>query len=252
MIKKHMWKTNQIKNFVLDIIFPQFCIQCGKEGGCLCPDCFEFIDILEYQFCPVCGKRLIRQNICNNCLGKTNLDGIFSASFYANFLIKKSVARLKYEPYVKNLSKTFADLIITHFSFLDNNRIRNVLRDSILIPVPISKEKRKIRNFNQAEEIARELSIKLNLPLYCDILLKIKSTSPQVGLPSWRRKENVENAFACLPDRQACANPGKTKNRKILLIDDVFTTGSTMEECAKTLKEAGAREVYAVVVAREF
>jgi ComF family protein len=245
MIKKYMWKTNQIKNFVLDIIFPQFCIQCGKEGGCLCPDCFNLIDILEYQFCPVCGKRLIQQNICDNCVDKTNLNGIFSASSYANFIIKKSVARLKYEPYLKNLSKTFADLIITHFSLLDNNRIRGILQNSILIPVPISKEKIKIRNFNQAQEIAKELSNKLNLPIFCDVLLKIKSTSPQVGLPSWKRKENVKNAFVC-------ANPGKTKNRKILLIDDVFTTGSTMEECAKTLKNAGARQVFAVVVAREF
>ena len=245
MIKKHMWKTNQIKNFVLDIIFPQFCIQCGKEGGCLCPDCFNLIDVLEHQFCPVCGKRLIGQNICNNCVEKTNLDGIFSASFYADFIIKKSVARFKYEPYLKNLSNTFADLIITHFSFLDNNRVNNVLRDSILIPVPISKEKKKIRNFNQAEEIAKELSSKLNILLYCDILLKIKSTPPQVGLPRWIREENVKNAFRV-------SNAKKIISRKILLIDDVFTTGSTMEECAKTLKDAGACEVYAVVVAREF
>lgn len=245
MIKKYMWKTNQIKNFVLDIIFPQFCIQCGKEGGCLCPDCFELIDILEYQFCPVCGKRLIGQSVCNGCVEKTNLDGIFSASFYANFIIKKSVARLKYEPYLKNLSKIFADLIITHFFLLDNNRIRDVLQNSILIPVPISKEKRKIRNFNQAEEIARELSDRLNLPLCCDVLLKIKSTPPQVGLPSWQREKNVKNAFVC-------ANPNKMISRKILLIDDVFTTGATMEECARILKESGAREVYAVVAAREF
>ena len=240
-----MWKTNQIKNFVLDIIFPQFCIQCEKEGGCLCPDCFNLIDILEYQYCPVCGKRLIEQNICNNCVEKTNLDGIFSAALYADFIIKKSVARLKYEPYLKNLSNTFANLIITHFFLLNNNHIRDVLRDSILIPVPISKDKRKIRNFNQAEEIAKELSIKLKLPLYCDILLKIKPTPPQVGLPSWRRKKNVKNAFEIF-------NIEKIKSRKILLIDDVFTTGSTMEECAKTLKAAGACEVFAVVVAREF
>ena len=240
-----MWKTKQIKNFVLDIIFPQFCIQCGKEGGCLCPDCFGLIDILEYQFCPVCGKRLTGQNVCDKCADKTNLNGIFSASFYANFVIKKSVARLKYEPYLKNLSNTFADLIITHFSLLNNNHIRDILRDSILIPVPLSKDKRKIRNFNQAEEIAKELSDRLNLPMYFDVLSKIKSTPPQVGLPSWKRKENIKNAFACV-------NPGKTKSRKILLIDDVFTTGSTMEECARTLKEAGAREVFAVVVAREF
>ena len=240
-----MWKTNKIKNFILDIIFPQFCIQCGKEGRCICHDCFSLIDILEYQFCPVCGKRLIGQNTCKGCVEKTNLDGIFSASPYSNFLVKKAIARLKYEPYVKNLSKTLADLIITHFYLLHNNYIRGILQNSILIPVPISKDKRKIRNFNQAEEIAKELSSKLNIPLFCDVLLKIKSTRGQVGLPSWERKENVKDAFGIL-------NAKKITSRKILLVDDVFTTGSTMEECARTLKHAGAREVYAVVAAREF
>jgi ComF family protein len=240
-----MWKRNQIQNFVLDAIFPQFCIQCGKEGKYLCSDCFNLIDILEYQFCPVCGKRLIGQNICKGCVEKTNLDGIFSASPYSNFLVKKVLARLKYEPYLKNLSKTLADLIITHFYLLRNNRIQGILQDSILTPVPISKDKRRIRNFNQAEEIAKELSCKLKIPLRCDILLKTKSTPQQVGLPSCERKENIKNAFGIL-------NAKKMTSKKILLVDDVFTTGATMEECAKTLKRACACEVYAVVAAREF
>ena len=240
-----MWKRNQIQDFILDAIFPQSCVQCDREGKCLCSDCFNLIDILEYQFCPVCGKRVIGQNVCKGCVKKTNLDGIFSASPYSDFLVKKAIVRLKYEPYLKNLSKTLADLIITHFYLLHNNHIRGILQDSILIPVPISKDKMKIRNFNQAKEIARELSMKLQLPLFSDVLLKTKSTPQQVGLPLWKRKKNIKNAFVIF-------NSNKIISKKILLIDDVFTTGSTVEECAKTLKDAGAREVYAIVAAREF
>jgi predicted amidophosphoribosyltransferase len=150
-----MWRTREIQNFVLSIIFPQFCLQCGKETNMvnLCPDCFATIEILEYWFCPVCGKRLADKGVCNNCVSKTNLIGIFSASPYIDPLVKKIIGYLKYEPYLKDLSKTLADLIITHFSLLNNDNVNRILQNSILVPVPSTKDRIRIRNFNQAEEI---------------------------------------------------------------------------------------------------
>jgi ComF family protein len=257
-----MWRTREIQNFVLSIIFPQFCLQCGKETNMvnLCPDCFATIEILEYWFCPVCGKRLADKGVCNNCVSKTNLIGIFSASPYIDPLVKKIIGYLKYEPYLKDLSKTLADLIITHFSLLNNDNVNRILQNSILVPVPSTKDRIRIRNFNQAEEIAKELSTMLNIPLANNVLFKIKPTPTQVGLPLCQRKQNIKNAFACPPASLCEAlragknseNLRRTKSKKILLVDDVFTTGATMEECAKTLKRAGAREIWAITAAREF
>ncbi len=244
-----MWKTAEIQNFVLDIIFPQFCIQCGKETDkiCLCPDCFGTIEILEYRFCPVCGKQLADKTVCDNCASKTNLNGVFSASPYSDPLVKKIINYLKYEPYLKNLSKALSDLIIAHFFLLNNKNLNNILQNSALIPVPSTKNRLKTRNFNQAEEIAKQLSIILNIPLASNVLFKIKQTRPQAGLSLRQRKQNIKNAFAA-----DSKNLRKIKSRKILLVDDVFTTGATIEECAKELKRNGAREIWAITAAREF
>ena len=113
-----------------------------------------------------------------------------------------------------------------------------------LIPVPLFKRKLKKRGFNQAEEIAKELSRVLKIPLISDNLIKTKETPPQVNLSEKEREENLKNAFFC-------KNPALIKQKKIFLIDDVYTTGSTMEECAKTLKQSGAKEIWGIVVARE-
>lgn len=240
-----MWKTNKIKKFLLDIIFPQFCVLCAREGYCVCPDCLSAVSILEHQFCPVCGTRCFKRNICKNCAKKTNLSGVFSAAPYSDYVVKKSLSFLKYEPYIKDLSNILADLIITHFHILDNNRANQALNKAILIPVPLSKQKMKIRNFNQSEEITKHIAARLKLQLANNVLIKTKPTLSQVGLPLRQRKENIIDSFAC-------ANPGAIKNKKIMLVDDVFTTGSTLEECARVLKSAGAKEIYAATAAREF
>jgi len=107
----------------------------------------------------------------------------------------------------------------------------------------LEKRKLKQRGFNQAEEIAKELSSFLKIPLVSDCLTKIKETLPQVELSGKKREENIKGVFLV-------KNNEKTRGRKVLLVDDVYTTGSTMEEAARVLKTAGAKEVWGVVVAR--
>lgn len=236
-------KINKNKNFLIDLFFPKFCFNCGKEGEYLCSDCLALIDILEEQYCLVCGKRVIDGKTCLRCRSKTKIDGLYFAVSYQNKLIKKLISQFKYKPFIKDLSKILASLIITHF-YLSNKLDFLVSEKSILAPVPLTRKKLKLRGFNQSVEIAKELSLLLKISLVSNALIKIKNTQPQIELSKEERKENIKGAFLC-------KNVERIKDKKIFLIDDVFTTGATMEECAKVLKSAGAREVWAITVARE-
>jgi ComF family protein len=111
------------------------------------------------------------------------------------------------------------------------------------MPVPLGKRRLKWRGFKQAEELAKELSSFLKIPLVSDCLIKIKETLPQVELSEKEREENIKGVFKIKNDE-------KILGKKILLVDDVYTTGSTMKECARILKRAGAKEIIGIVIAR--
>lgn len=234
-------KKRVIKDFLLKTFFPKFCFNCQKEGSYLCPDCQATMDILENDFC-LCenASRLPQAGKCFLCR-KKYLNGLYFAVSYKNKLAKKLIHQLKYEPYIKELSTTLASLIITHFDLIQKGFTGE---NFILIPVPLTKKKLKTRGYNQSEEIAKELSKKLGIPLAGDCLTKQKETRSQMELKKEERASNLKDAFAVLAAE-------KISGKKILLVDDVYTTGATLEECAKTLKRTGAIEVWGITVARE-
>ncbi len=234
-----MWKG------FLDIFFPQFCLACRKEGDLICKDCLSTIEISEFNFCPFCQKpkRVFGNGKCE-IHQKMNLDGLFNPTSYKDLLVKKLITKLKYEPFLKTLSSPLAFLIISHFLLTENKLIAEAPESSFFIPVPLSPARKRWRGFNQSEEIARELSIFFNVPVSFNNLIKIKTTQPQIELKKEEREKNVQGAFEL-------KNPQIIRGKRIFLIDDVFTTGSTMEECSKTLKQAGAHQVWGIVVARE-
>lgn len=216
-----------MKNFFLRLLFPKFCLGCQKQGIYLCQDCEALIDIV-------------------NSVSKefTNLSCLYWAADYENFIVKKIIQNFKYKPFVKDLAKTLALLIIIYFQNLEKSvEFLKRKEDFLLVPIPLSRKRLKWRGFNQAEEIAKQLSGFLEIPMSCNTLIKTKNTMPQLNLPQEARKENVKGAFSC-------EKPEIIKHKKILLIDDVFTTGSTLEEAARILKGAGARDVQGIVVAR--
>ena len=254
---------SSIKEFILDILFPRFCLSCGKEGTWLCEDCFSLIDIFKRQYCPFCPypKIVLDGRTCNSCRKSKKLAGLYCAVSYDDFIIKKLINQFKYEPYIKELSKPLALLIATHLVHLNpvrdyrnrekaqkegiSNGVNNLsnFKEFILIPIPLHKKKMKQRGFNQAEEIGKELSKILKIPIFNNVLAKIKQTPAQVELKKEQREKNVKGVFRC-------QKPKLVRNKKILLIDDIFTTGSTMEECADVLKTAGAKQVWGMAVAR--
>lgn len=229
------------KNFLLDLLFPKLCFGCQREGSYLCPDCLATLEIMESCFC-LCQKpsRIPWPGKCRNCQSSA-LDGIYFSVSYENALIKKLIRRLKYEPYAKELSQPLALLIITHFNLIQKHFNQD---EYALVAVPLTKSKLKKRGFNQSEEIAKILSKSTKIPLISDCLTKEKKTSSQMELSREERLKNIKGSFSV-------KNAVKIKSKKILLVDDVFTTGSTMQECARILKQAGAKKVWGAAVARE-
>jgi len=197
---------------------------------------------LDRQYCPFCfpPKITIDGKTCQSCKETKKLKGLFCAASYENFIVKKAISRFKYKPYLKDLAPVLVSLIIAHLAKI--NKLSD-FGDFWLAPVPLHKRKLKLRGYNQAEELAKEISKVFKIPLLNNALIKTKNTPAQVELKKEERRENIKNAFLC-------KNPGAIKNKKILLVDDVFTTGATMEECARVLKNKGAKEVWGMVAAR--
>lgn len=231
-----------IQKILLDILFPPFCIRCGSENVWLCQDCAGLIEIWEDQYCPFCTAPQIVPDgkTCAKCRNNHVLAGLFCATSYDNKLVSYLIRQFKYEPKLARcLAAPLASFIITHFRLIN----KKDFTDYLWIPIPLHKKKLKWRGFNPAAELARELTQSLGGNLQEEALQKMRETPDQITLPKEKRITNLRNVFFC-------KNPTAVRGKKILIVDDVFTSGATMEECAKTLKAAGAKEVWGVAAAR--
>ena len=246
---------NKIKTFLTDLFFPKFCLGCQKEGIYLCDDCRALLEISEFNYC-LCEskgapKRLmtnpsIKEQVgkCNKCQDK-KLAGLFFALPYKEKpLTKKLIYQFKYAPYLKDLAKTLASILVEHLVLTEKNTDK-IWKNSILVPVPLDIEKLKNRGYNQSEELANELSKIINVPVVSNVLIKIKHTDSQMKLKKHEREKNVEGAFMVKKPFDFA------QGKKIFLVDDVYTTGSTMQECARVLRDAGAKTVWGICLARE-
>jgi len=239
----------RLKNLVLDILYPKFCINCKKEGFYLCEDCLSLIEILDKQYCPFCfpAKTAIGGKTCLTCQKTHYLNGLYFACSYENPTIKKLIADFKYEPYMKDYAELLAFFLISHLANL--NKTFSNFKEFIIIPVPLFIKKQKIRGYNQAEEIAKKVSEILEIQLLLNVLIKTRPTISQTKLKREERQKNIANSFSISKNWDP-SSPNNLIGRKVLLVDDVFTTGGTMDECSRILKEAGAKEVWGMAVAR--
>lgn len=222
-------------NAILDIIFPEKCISCQKFGVSLCLDCIKKVPKAERE----------------------SANWIFPIFDYRNPIIKKSLWFLKYKG-KRRLANVFADIIyeeileeLSELSMMEN------FIEPILIPIPLSIKRYRERGFNQAELICKEL-IKinetrngLNLKLENNILVKTKETEHQARIKERNlRLKNLSGSFAMENNRgDLKQNIDLIKNKNIILIDDITTTGATLNEARKILKQNGARKVIAFTVA---
>jgi ComF family protein len=245
-----------VENFLTNILFPKFCFGCEREGNFLCQDCRHLLGILEWDYC-LCSKgphslpgRIFLDKInngkCKNCSSK-KLAGLYFAVPFGSPVVKKMIHQFKYG-HLKSLAEPLASLLIEHFTLAKTNK-EEIWADSVLMPVPLHIKKQKDRGYNQSEELAKELSKVLKIPVISDMLTKIKNTESQMKLKKEAREENLINAFKISGGMSDI--PPLAKFKKIFLVDDVYTTGSTMEECAKILKKAGVKSVWGIAIARE-
>jgi ComF family protein len=230
----------------LDILFPPRCHICktlAPPGADLhlCPNCTEQIEFITYPLCPQCGLPLATErgsdHRCGSCIIHPPPFSAARAATIYNGHVQEMIHRFKYQNQV-HLRRPLSLLTARHLSsFITHHQ------PEIVIPVPLHRKRLKDRGFNQALLIAESISTICTTPLIRHNLRRIRWTEPQISLKAEERASNLRGAFA-LHDSSAI------KGKKVLLIDDVFTTGSTVIECAKTLKQGGAKEVVVITVAR--
>jgi ComF family protein len=227
--------------FILDVLFPIRCISCDKEGEWICQKCFKKIEIKKNQSCPKCFSKNKDGAYCDKCSVYSKMRGVVIAGTYEDKLLQKAVHILKYK-YVKDLCKPLARILQKGFIiWYKHNKVE--LENIILIPVPLHKKKENKRGFNQAEFLAGELSLKIGVDMNSNILKRIKHTKAQAKQDSLARRKNIKGAFF--------AESGiSLKDKIIFIIDDVCTTSSTLEECAKEIDKLNPKEIWGLVLAR--
>ncbi|MBR3697439.1 MAG: ComF family protein [Clostridia bacterium] len=214
-------------------------------------------------YCKICGKQS-RKELCDNCyLRFKKYEDLHIINFKKDdipFKLKYQFERrnLDYLIYLFNYKKSIRKLILNYKFFnqfylskvfseiiFKNEKLCRILKFyDIIIPVPMHKNKLKVRGYNQAELLAIDLCEKLNFKYYKNILIKTVNNKKQSSLSEKERYENIKNVYKIL-------KPEKIKNKNIILVDDICTTSATLEECAKILKKNGARKVTAVVIAKD-
>ncbi|MEE9487603.1 MAG: ComF family protein [Candidatus Brocadiales bacterium] len=231
-----------------NLLYPAHCFSCGKslhneDREYLCAQCSNGISHITGVRCPRCGMglgnyALFSQEGCAECKSQgLRFDGAFSAAYYEG-AIKELIHRFKYGKQ-EFLAKPLAKLIVRHFREIDYNRPRI----DIVAAVPLHRKKRRERGFNQADLLGRNAGKLLGLEVCLGGLKRTRNTRSQTIQSYFRRRENVRGAFLV-------KKPEYFKGKDILLVDDVLTSGLTASECAKVLKEAGARKVYVLTVAK--
>lgn len=229
----------------IDILLPQTCLGCKTEGFFLCKICQEGIDEYPYFTCPICKQRRVDGRLERKCGRESGLTRFVGAPLpYSDELVKKTIHAFKYQ-YAKEIAHALSQILCR---FLDKNNFPDHIASTktrmLLTPVPLSDFRERERGFNQASEIARLISPHFDIPLAEKLLRKDAYTRPQADIHDKEtRAANIAGAFAV-------AHPEEVKGKVILLLDDVYTTGATMRECATVLRGAGAAEVWGLTVAR--
>ena len=237
---------NIILKGLLDLIYPPLCQACGKKLEVfnrlfLCEVCYNNIRWINPPFCKRCGKSIgydedIR-SVCESCKTKTYyFDSCYSVCVYEG-TIRECIHKFKYNAKLA-LGALFTDLM-TDFA----EKHIDIQGFDCIIPVPLHRVKHRERTFNQAALLAASLSKKFKLPLLGNTLTRIRLDKPQIMLPKNRRLKDIKDAFKIRKSHLL-------KNKAVLLIDDVFTTGATVNECSRILKEAKVKKIEVLALAR--
>ena len=240
-----MVSVTQFFHALLDIVLPPICHICHSfipDAGALhiCPACRDRLPVVSSPLCPLCGIPFIgtgNDHRCGACLTHPPYFDTARAPYLYEGPIRDLIHSFKYNQRT-HLRYPLALLTLDGLSRLVPDG-----QPQLIVPVPLHRSRLRQRGFNQAVLLGRVLSRRLSLPMLPDALVRIRPTEPQITLSATERRVNVKGAFRV-------NRPGRIAGTRILLLDDVMTTGSTMDECAKELKKAGAESVVAATIAR--
>jgi ComF family protein len=233
-------------NDVSDVIFPPRCLGCGEifhplNRKVFCPACEEEVKFITGSLCPVCGTTFsdspAGSHLCGDCLENEPYFSRARAVFSYETIILDVIHQFKYGSNISVgalLASLMADFSFPDVDFSDH---------SLIIPVPLHIKRLRQRGFNQSLLLARALAKKWQIPVNFSLLKRHKFTLTQTGLHKTDRKQNIKGVFE-VSDKKNIAD------KNVILVDDVYTTGATINECAKTLTKAGAQKVTVLTLAR--
>lgn len=220
---------------IIDWIYPPLCCNCGKIGYEICKDCFTALELnLFSNHCKICGQDNETDYVCSLCKSQEpQYDFIRSWGIYSGIL-REIIHAFKFNRRIG---------LINYLTLSAVECIQNWNPSvDLIVPVPLSKKRIRSRGYNQSSILAKSIAQKLQIDFSSLAVKRIKNTRTQVGLNARERKVNVANAFEA--DSSIC------KGHSILLVDDIITTGSTLNECAKAIKNADGNFVYVFTLAK--
>lgn len=228
---------------VINLIYPPslYCVACdsfidSSRKYNLCDNCIGKMMWIQDKVCHVCGRPLEEEGvgICYDCAeNDKSFDGGFSCTAYGLYE-RKIIADFK-KSGKAYLARTLGEILYDRIVIED-------LKINGIIPIPVHKERLRTRGFNQTELMGRYLSRKTGWPMITDAVIRVKKTRAMKQLDRWDRAQNMKGAFQVI-------KPDKIKNKSLVVLDDIYTTGATMEECCKVLKAHGAQKVYILTFA---
>lgn len=223
----------------LDLLFPPACVSCGEAGAALCPACAQRVQPVSGPLCDHCGRQQAEPRLrCAFCQAEQEPPAIMlrAAALHTDPL-RAAIHALKYEDRPE-LAGPLARYLTASFATQSWRPYRATI--DAIVAVPLHAERLAERGYNQSELLATAFGQASGLPCRPDWISRHASTRPQVGLSAEERRANVAQAFAA---------DAAVAGRTLLLIDDVYTTGSTLNACAAAAREAGARAVFALALA---
>lgn len=226
----------EFKRMALDLLFPQSCVGCGKGGFLICPSCTSQLSRIAPPLCPLCGRPQPSGVLCPTCVNwQADIDGIRSP-FRFEGTMRQAIHQLKYRN-IRALAEPLAKLLGDYLA-------TNPVPGEALVPVPLHPKRLRERGYNQSGLLAAELGKIIGLPVMDEHVVRERHNLPQARTASVEeRQNNVAGAFHCRDD--------SLRNKQVILVDDVATSGATLNASAQALKAAGAASVWGLTVARE-
>jgi ComF family protein len=221
-------------NNFIDVLFPPHCGGCRAGGSLWCDSCQSKLAFIREPLCAKCGEPNTSSRLCSKCRQHPLKIEFIRAVVIFQGTIRDAIHRFKYER-LSSLAGPFGDLLAQYW--IDNN-----LQADWLVPVPLHSARQRDRGYNQSALLARRLSDRTQTPTIGQALKRIRITAVQMELDAAERRKNVAGAFECVDRR--------IKDKRVCIIDDVCTTGATLDACAEAVYQAGAASVFALTLAR--